>query len=94
MLKSKGVEVLGQKRLSSGAVVASLRDGEAKEECGGGGARAAGRFEGREGPGAEADGGPAKTERAESGGSAVVHGSEENREKFLKMRERSRILPP
>src|SRR5258708_36236655 len=50
----------------------SINDGEDKEESGGGGARAAGRLEGREGAGKEAYFGAADRKRPEGGGGAVV----------------------
>ena len=51
--------------------VASVRDGEAKEECGGGGAGKAGRAQGRQGPGEKAHGGAVARECAEGGAGTV-----------------------
>ena len=51
--------------------VPRIRDGEAKEECGGGGTGAVGRTQGREGPGQNANTQTAEGERADWGGGAV-----------------------
>jgi hypothetical protein len=62
-----------------------------KEECGGGGAWAAGWIEGREGARGEDDGGGAERERQESGAGALGQ-VEEKSKKDLSIRERSRMI--
>ena len=66
--------------------------GQDKKKSGGGGTRSVGRIEGRKSQGESIDSGTADRERTESRSGAVVQNRGKIQEKFLIIRERSRIL--